>query len=722
MISSLILLGTAFQDSALHQFIFLSEPSARSVSVAGTFNNWDRNANPMKVDADGRTWRLSLNLAFGKHQYKFVRNGEEWMVDPKAKKNVDDGNGNTNSELIILPNGYDKSAAKRDNQVTKGVVFHDQSLRYLNFDRGLLKFTLRTRTNDVNGVRLVTKSDQKSMKLSSSDELFDYFSCSIPWDGKSNFKYQFLLDDTSTTLNTNETARTSGFEISTKTVKKFETPHWVQDTVFYQIFPDRFNNGSKTNDPKEVVVWNGTPTYSNRFGGDSIGVEQKIPYLKDLGISTIYFNPIFKSPSNHRYEADSFEKVDPEFGTNEEYYRLSKSLKKNGIRTVLDFAFNHTSPNFNQFMDLRKNGEKSPFRNWYFIKSFPIQVGTNPNYEAWYGFPSMPKLNTVNPDTTKHLLNVCNFWMSNSNLDGMRLDVANEVDMAFWRKMRPYVKAKNPDLWIVGEIWGDGNPWLQGDQFDSVMNYQFRNAIINFVAKGNWKASQFVKDLQRVQASYPPQVNRNLMNLIGSHDTPRFLNECGMDQDLALLGATLQFTWIGSPSIYYGDEIGMEGGADPLNRKGMDWSKVTADNPFLRTYKTLIQSRKSIKALTDGDATFQSVDDLNNTGVFTRVSDQDAAIVAFNRSDKEQKVSFNVSKNVRKYASKGLFNIFTGNRIAISNRPVIITLKPKSATVLTSKQTRLSSPAPRQSRFAVLAIGDSDQRRANLKSRSQIAK
>lgn len=722
MISALVLAGIRFEEVKLQHFIFISNQTAKSVSVAGTFNNWDRNANPMKVDSDGRTWRLSLKLAFGKHQYKFVRNGEEWMVDPNASKNIDDGNGNTNSELVILPSGYDIPARLSDNKVTSGVVYHDQTLRYLNFDRGLLSLKLRTRKSDVQSVRLSSSRTTTKLDRTASDELFDYYSCSIPWNGKKSFSYRFILDDSSKKNNTNETLKTKSFEVSPTTVKKFETPSWIPNTVFYQIFPDRFSNGSTANDPQDVMPWNGTPTYSNRFGGDAVGVESKLPYLKDLGINAIYFNPIFKSPSNHRYEADSYTQVDKEFGTNEEYFRLSKSLKKSGIRTVLDFAFNHTSPAFKEFQDLRDRAEKSPYKDWYFVKSFPIQVGANPNYEAWYGFPSMPKLNTVNPATTKHLLDVCDFWMSNSNIDGMRLDVANEVDMNFWRKMRPYVKAKNPNLWILGEIWGDGNPWLQGDQFDSVMNYQFRNAIINFVAKGSWKPTQFANDLLRVQSSYPPQVNRNLMNLIGSHDTPRFLNECGMDEDLALLGATLQFTWIGSPSIYYGDEIGMDGGADPMNRKGMEWEKVTKQNRFLKTYKALIQARKSIKALSDGDATFQELNDSTNTGAFTRVSDQDAAIIAFNRSDKEQNFSISVSNGVLKHASKGLFDIITGNRFSVSKRPVIITLKPKSATVLTTKQTRLISPAPNQSRLTALTVGDSDQRRANLKSRSQIAK
>jgi len=724
VISSLVLVGAIFQDSRLHEFVFVSDKPAKSVSVAGTFNNWDKTAHFMKAGQDGRTWSTKIELKFGKHQYKFVRDGEEWMVDPKAAKNVDDGNGNTNSELSILPSEYSTPALPNDKKVTLSAIQHVQDVSGLNYDLGELHVTLRTRRNDVGSVRVqLTNKQEYAAKKVRTDDLYDYYRALIPWNRKSSFDYRFQLVDGGQSFYwfaNNE--QKQGFQVRAESFKPFEAPRWVEGTVFYQIFPDRFANGKRENDPRDVMPWDGIPTYSNRFGGDAVGVEGKLPYLKSLGVNAVYFNPIFKSPSNHRYEADSYELVDPQFGTNEEFYKLTSAMHKVGIRAVLDFAFNHTSPGFDQFMDLRTRGEKSPYRDWYFIKSFPIVVGDKPNYEAWYGFPSMPKLNTLNPATEKHLLNVCDFWMNNAKIDGMRLDVANEVDVKFWRKMRTHVKAKNPNLWIVGEIWGDGNPWLKGDQFDSVMNYQFRNAVMNFVAKGTWSATQFADDLMRVKESYPPQISRNMMNLIGSHDTPRFLNECGLDADLALMGAALQFTWVGAPSIYYGDELGMEGGADPMNRKGMAWSRANNQNRFLSVYRKLTNLRRTSKALSTSNVEFQNLDDSRRVGVYSRTSDLDAVVVAFNRSEQNQEISVSFPKSVQKHASRGLFDIISGSRYSVSNRPTTIILKPKTALVLSSRQESNSSPTLESSYQLTGDRGDSAQSRANLNNRSPLAK
>ncbi|MER3496153.1 MAG: alpha-glycosidase, partial [Armatimonadota bacterium] len=177
------------------------------------------------------------------------------------------------------------------------------------------------------------------------------------------------------------------FRISAKTYVPFVTPAWVERSVMYQIFPDRFENGDKRNDPKGVQPWNAEPTYSNRFGGDVAGVAKRLGYLKGLGIGNVYFNPVFASPSNHRYDTTDYKRVDPEFGTNDEFVSLVRQMKAAGIRTVLDFAFNHTATDHPFFVDLIEKGAESPYREWYYPKSFPIVVKENPPYEAWYGFP-----------------------------------------------------------------------------------------------------------------------------------------------------------------------------------------------------------------------------------------------------------------------------------------------------------------------------------------------
>lgn len=706
-----MLLGTLLvsQSMVKHHFVFVSDRPAKSVHVAGTFNNWNKDANPMKLESDGRTWSLDYDLKFGRYQYKFVRDGSEWMTDPKAEKNEDDGNGNTNSILVILPPDFLTNAKRGDGEIATSAIEHRPSLPYFNVDGNDCSLTIRTRKNDVDSVDLVVNGKKVRTAVDYSDDLYDFHKADFQWDRKKDLYYRFEIKDGGKAL------ANSGlqFVVKAASFKPFEVPKWVQSSVIYQIFPDRFDNGNKSNDPKSVVPWNTMPTYSNRYGGDVAGIEKRLAYLKDLGISAIYFNPIFKSPSNHRYEADDYMAVDPEIGTNAEFAKLTKALRRQGISTILDFAFNHTSPNSLQFKDLVKRGKNSPYKTWYFPKSFPIQVGENPNYEAWFGYPSMPKLNTVNPETRDYLLKVCRYWVKDVGIAGLRLDVANEVDMNFWRVMRPFVKSISKDTWILGEIWGDGNPWLQGDQFDSVMNYQFREAAIRFVAKNTEDATQFASSLTRVNRSYPAQVSRNMMNLLGSHDTPRFLTECGGDKNLAKLGAAIQFTWIGEPSLYYGDELGMEGGKDPLNRYGMEWSKANANNDMLKFYKRLIRVRKSTDAFATGKANFVFSD--KDSAAFSREGKKDAAVVVFNRSNETKTVSVKVPVGVRNHARRGLFDAFSGAAYSVADRPLSVKLAPKSFAILVTNPISNSSLSQRR-----LVERDSVQRRANLINRSHI--
>jgi glycosidase len=302
----------------------------------------------------------------------------------------------------------------------------------------------------------------------------------------------------------------------------------------------------------------------------------------------------------------------------------------------------------------------------------------------------------------------------------MRLDVGNEVDQNFWRAMRPHVKTLNPNAWILGEVWGDGNPWLQGDQWDSVMNYQFRDAALRFVAKGTQDGTQFASALTRVNKSYPSQVSRNMMNLLSSHDTPRFLTECGGDKDLAKLGAALQFTWIGEPSIYYGEELGMEGGKDPENRRGMEWARATQDNDMLTFYKKLIRVRQKTDAFATGRAEFITSD--KDGGVFTREGQKDAAVVFFNRSSQPKQFQIRVPAPIAKLAKTGLFDAFSGAGYSAPDRPITVTVKPKSFSILVtpfSSNSSLSNPAG----VKTSASGrGSVQRRANLTNRSQLIK
>ncbi|RYG48350.1 hypothetical protein EON79_04720 [bacterium] len=700
-----ILLPVQSQALRPYEFVFVAPAGTKSVSVAGTFNGWNKDAHPMTADADGKTYRRRLDIPVGKVQYKFVLDGERWIVDPNGKT-IDDGNGNQNTELVILPDGYSQPSSPNDDSLTGSGLLHETNGDWINYDRGRLTFKLRSRENDLRAATLrisALPSGKEAivpLQRVSRSELFDTWQGSIPWDGKSpthlvySFKVESGKADWSYHGTISPPMSQGGFEVKPHELPFLRTPAWIDDAIIYQIFPDRFANGSRENDPKDVQAWDTKPTYSNRFGGDIEGIKRHIPYLKGLGISALYLNPVFKSPSNHRYEADDFRLIDPQLGTNKEFGQLTQSLRKAGIRPVMDWSLNHSSPEFHAFRDVREKGAASPYASWYNVYSYPVRVQDNPNYEAWYGFPSMPKFRVMNPPTQKYLLDLVGFWRKEApGLGGIRLDVANEVEPAFWRLFRKEVKGQDANLWIVGEHWGDSRPWLQGDQWDGAMNYPFREAVVQWIAQGTTKPSQFLDRLFEVYGWYSPQANRAMLNLIGSHDTPRFRTLAEGDAKLAMLGATILLTWIGSPSIYYGDEVGMEGEKDPDNRRGMRWDLVGESNPVYRHYQKLIAARRSSKALRGGDPVRLGADDSGNTVAYGRVFGKDAAIVAINRSAEARTVKLDLPVSL---ARKAYVDVLSGARLRAGDS-ISISLPPYGSAVLTSgsNASPLSSLRPR---------------------------
>jgi len=305
---------------------------------------------------------------------------------------------------------------------------------------------------------------------------------------------------------------------------------------------------------------------------------------------------------------------------------------------------------------------------------------------AWFNYPSMPKVNYGSKAATHYMLGVPEYWQTKAGINGWRLDAANEVTPDFWRKFRTKVKSLDKDAWIVGEVWGDGTPWLKGDQWDSVMNYQFRQAILGFLtSSGSGKASDLMKNLMRVYSSYAPQVSRNMMNLIGSHDTPRILTLCNGDRSLAKLAAILQFTWVGAPSIYYGDEIGMEGAKDPDNRRAMAWSTVTPKNDFLALYKVLIHARNANLPLQSGDPVPLISDDATRVVAFARVLEEKADVVAINRDTQPHSIDLNLSSVAglpRSAATVEFTDALSGRTCSPSKGTLHLRLAARSAAVL----------------------------------------
>lgn len=376
-------------------------------------------------------------------------------------------------------------------------------------------------------------------------------------------------------------------------------PSWASKTIFYQIFPDRFYNGDPSNDPDKKTVWGDKPTIENFFGGDFSGIIAKIPYLKQLGIGGVYLNPIFDSPSNHKYNTSDYLRIAPEFGDLRTFRKLVEQLHQSGIRIIIDGVFNHTGDTFWAFQDIMKRGTKSRFTDWYYCREFPIRQGMNPNYECWWNFGTLPKLNHQNPEVTRYLLKVVAFWTS-MGIDGWRLDVPNEVTMDFWRLFRKIVKSINPEAYIVGEVWEDPFSWLTGDSCDAVMNYRWRDAVIRYFAKGHISAEQFRFELINNRSNLPWEFIISAYNLLGSHDTPRFLTICDENIRRFLVALVFQFTYPGVPALYYGDEVGLTGDKDPDCRKTMCWDGENQNQIILRETRNLTKIRNQYQALQTG--------------------------------------------------------------------------------------------------------------------------
>ncbi len=432
-----------------------------------------------------------------------------------------------------------------------------------------------------------------------------------------------------------------------KTLGKLEDlpePAWLENTVFYQIFPDRFFNGDPTNDPSPVRPWGEKPELFNFFGGDLAGIRKKIPYLEDLGVNALYLNPIFDAPSNHKYDTRDYLRISPDFGDFRTYLNMLKDLHRAGIKLILDGVFNHTGDQFWAFRDLMRRGKGSPYQQWYNCH-FPVTQFPKPNYECWWGLETLPKLNFADQEVVRYILRVVAFWTL-TGIDGWRLDVPNEVRADFWPIFRRLVKTLNPEAYIVGEIWDDAAFWLQGDKFDSVMNYPLRDLIISFFAKKEMNADRFDQGLTGLRARYSEKVTRSMFNLLGSHDTQRFLTICHGERRRMLLALLFLFTYPGVPVIYYGDEIGMTGEKDPDCRKTMIWDEAQWDKELYPSTKVLIRLRKEKDALKRGEFRTALVSQHGVYG-YWRIADRERMLILFNRQDSMEQVSLLLAPGMR---------------------------------------------------------------------------
>jgi glycosidase len=412
-------------------------------------------------------------------------------------------------------------------------------------------------------------------------------------------------------------------------------PAWVQDSIFYQIFPDRFRNGLASNDPPDVQPWGSSPTATNWMGGDLQGIQQGIPYLRELGITAIYLNPIFVSPSNHGYDIVDYHTVNPRFGSIEDLKELVSKAHANRWKVMLDGVFNHSGTEFPPFRDVRERGADSKFKDWFYVKKLPLEVREGQQtYRTFAGVTSMPKLNTDHPEVRSFINEVGTRWIKEAGIDGWRLDVADEVSHGAWKSFRQAVKAAKPDAYILGEVWGDAHEWLQGDEHDGVMNYRWRKAMLDFFAYKTLSLKGFDQALRGIRDDYPVAVTNSMFNLLGSHDTERPATIFKGDRARQMLAVVLQFTYPGVPSIYYGDEIGLEGGRDPDDRRTMIWDRGKWDMSLFELYKELIALRKLNEPLRRGSYRTRVLDEASGLFVFERAHHGKAIEVILNTSAK----------------------------------------------------------------------------------------
>lgn len=417
---------------------------------------------------------------------------------------------------------------------------------------------------------------------------------------------------------------------------------WVRNAVFYQIFPDRFCNGDPTNDPGETANWDKEPEHGDFFGGDLEGILKKIDYLKYLGINAIYLNPIFKAPSNHKYDTENYFQVDPHFGTNELLTEVVQELHAEGIRVILDGVFNHCGKSFFAFQDVLHNGRNSKYRDWFVIEDFPVVLSPEPNYACWGGVSDMPEFNTSNPMVQEYLLDVVEYWIRKADIDGWRLDAVEHMDPFFVKKINERAKKVKEEAYIVGEVMSIPASWLKCNCLDAVMNYKLREAVVDFFAFNSLDSREFDSRIRFLRFSCPKEVNHIMFNLLSSHDTPRFLTLCNGNVEKMKLAIVFLTTYVGVPVVYYGDEIGMNGGSDPDCRRGFIWNKSQQNTELVSFWRTMIDLRQKYIPLRYGN--FVTVRCFESTYCYARIFNNQMVLVILNNSDKYSHVCINLKE------------------------------------------------------------------------------
>lgn len=458
----------------------------------------------------------------------------------------------------------------------------------------------------------------------------------------------------------------------------FTVPAWAQQAVWYYVFPERFRNGDPSNDPRP-----GANTFQNRsvevhqtwtdrpfrpgsgdgsdgsggndfFGGDLAGITEKLDHMADLGVTALYMTPIFTAASNHKYDTGDYRNVDPAFGTNADFERLTREAAARGIRVIVDVSFNHTGRDslyFDRFgkypeigaLEAGEARTDSPYADWYRLD--PTQANPDDRYTGWTGARDLPELNEASPAFRDFAFgapdSITRLWLDRG-AGGWRMDVAPWVPDDFWREWRSAVKTHDPDALTVAETWFDSSKYLLGDTFDATMNYIFRNVALDIAGGGDVAANY--RNIELMRELYPAAALRASMNLLSTHDTARslwLLGDHGDDPAKAAeakrryrLAVLMQVTWPGAPTVFYGDEVGVTGGEDPDNRRTFPWPDQGGqpDLAMQDNMRRLIALRRSYPVLAQGELGAPLYLD-ENVVVATRTHDGVTALIALNNAE-----------------------------------------------------------------------------------------
>lgn len=419
-----------------------------------------------------------------------------------------------------------------------------------------------------------------------------------------------------------------------------DVPEWFKNAVVYNIFPDSFASGKKklAKQGRDFSLENGL-TSKTKLGGTIKGITENLDYINDLGFTCIYLNPIFVAGEYHKYDILDYYHIDPCFGTDEDFRELVEKIHEKKMHIIIDGVFNHCSWHFFAFEDVVRNGEKSKYKDWFYDLSFPVirplDEKETPGYACFAYERKMPKLNTSNKEVQQYFAEICRYWIKEYQVDGWRLDVANEIDRNFWRTFRKAAKEENPEVVLIGEVWENSETWLRGDIFDSTMNYDFRKHCRDFFGTGKKDAFQFAGSISQMLLRYPNNISLGQLNLLDSHDVPRFLSICGGDIRKWKLAYLFLMLFPGVPSLFYGDELKIAGITEDEYRSPMPWQSEEEE------MKSFINSVISIRRnYTNSSSLYQPVQSENNSKVysFLRIGDKEKVFVCMNAGEEEEQI------------------------------------------------------------------------------------